>query len=109
MNPPDSPQSHEERNSSVVSPGLSLWYRAIFPAHILIFAAVWVYFSLSRSGPYVLTYMAIVCELVQQNFMRDRQKLPWARRIVWLWLGLVTVPLLVLLVIFGPSKVWPPH
>ena len=119
MNPSDSQESHEEHNSSVVNLGLSLWCRAIFPAHILIFAVVWVCYPAYGWQAWSRIYFAFILWFIQLRLQQvlqtatDPQERRFvrgaARGMVWLWLGLVTMPLLVLLVIFGPFKMWPPH
>ena len=57
----------------------------------------------------LLTFTFGIFFLVLAFSLQVRLTSPWAQIIAWTLLGIAIVPQLVLLVIFGFPKMWPPH
>lgn len=121
MNPRDRQELHEESTSSAAKVDCSLWCRAIFPAHIVIFVGVWICYPAVRWQVGNLIYLAFMFWVLQRLSLRFSQR-PSQRfseesrilrllgqLLVWTWLGLITVTLLVVLVIFWLPEVWTPQ
>lgn len=121
MNPRDRQELHEESTSSAAKVDCSLWCRAIFPAHILFFAGVWVCYPETGWQAWNWIYLAFMFWVLQRLSLRfsqrPSQRLAEENRIlrllgkvlIWTWLGLCTLPLLVVLVIFWLPEVWTPQ
>ena len=108
--PSESPQSDEECNLLAVNLRLLAWPLAVFAAYLLLLAALGVFYPVIRSEMFdILTFTFGSFFIVLAISLQARLTSPWAQIIAWTLLGIAIVPQLVLLVIFGFPKMWPPH
>lgn len=110
MSTAENNQSVEQQNVFDENLRLLHWPMMVLGGYFFMIAGLWACFPAIRSEMLDLfTFSLSTCIFLLGCALRAKLSNPWATRIAWLFLVVLIVPQLVLLVIFGFPKMWPPQ